>query len=360
MMNATRTTTEQVAALRLDAMALEIPEWREHPNRVPFSGVLTRVDAASDRAPSGAAGHRVLLPRGVAERALPSLLGMAVDYAPGLRGHDARRKIGVITRAEIQGDRLEVGGYLFGKDFPEVLGEMRARRDALGMSYEVTEVRVADPAAEVWVLQHVVFTGAAILERGAAAYETTSLAAGAVRDAKTIFLGADGGARNGASVETQTRGGSMNDKLLKTMETLATATRESHAEMANLRAAVDDLRQAQNSLLVAVERTLNASRESAAPGSLETRVEELARVSEELRRQNDAMRAQAEAFAAQQARKTIPAQVLTLLAKSGVGADSIGANGRVDSGVLDRALDGLPLEQRIAVKSQLARAGVLD
>lgn len=117
------------------------------------------------------------------------------------------------------------------------------------------------------------------------------------------------------------------------------------------------VRNAQNSLVLAVERTVAAQ---ATPGTLETRVEELTRMSEEMRRQNDAMRAQAEAFAAQQARKTIAPQVLTLLAKSGVGADAVGANGRVEPTVLDRALDGLPVEQRIAVKSQLARAGALD
>ena len=174
-MKATLTQTE--ACLHLEAMALEIPEFPEHPNRVPFSGVLTLLDTPSDRAPTGAAGHRVILPRAVAERALPSLLGMAVDYTPGLRGHDVRRKIGVITRAEIVGERLEVSGYLFGKDFPGVIDELRARRDRLGMSYEVTGVRVANPTNEIWVLEKVVFTGAAILERSAAAYQTTSLAA---------------------------------------------------------------------------------------------------------------------------------------------------------------------------------------
>lgn len=337
--------------MRLDAMALAIPEWPEHPNRVPFSGVLTRLDAPSDRAPSGAAGHRVLLPRAVAERALPSLLGMAVDYAPGLRGHDARRKIGVITRADIVGDRLEVSGFLFGKDFPDVLREMRARSGRLGMSYEVTDVRVANPSAEVWALEHIVFTGAAILERTAAAYQSTSLAANAVAKStarilqpKTVF-------------DPETQGDLMNDKIVKTLEALAQSSQATNSELANLRAAVDDLRGAQNSLAMAVERTITAH---ATPAPLEARVEELARASEELRRQNNAMRVQAEAFSAQQTRKTIPPQVLTLLAKSGVGADAIGANGRVDSGVLDRALDGLPVEQRIAVKSQLARAGVLE
>ncbi|MCI0537159.1 MAG: hypothetical protein L0Z50_18230, partial [Verrucomicrobiales bacterium] len=170
---------EQTKSLQLEAMALAIPDVPKHPNRVPFAGVLTLLDAPSDRAPAGAAGHRVLMPRRVAEAALPSLLGMAVDYAPGLRGHDVRRKIGVITSAEIRGRKLEIAGHLFGKDFPEVMREIRAKRDALGMSYEVTGVRVKDPSAEIWTLENVVFTGAAILERAAAAYQSTSLAAAA-------------------------------------------------------------------------------------------------------------------------------------------------------------------------------------
>jgi len=44
------------------------------------------VNAASDKAPAGARGHRVMLMREAAEKALPSLLGMAVDYRPGWDG----------------------------------------------------------------------------------------------------------------------------------------------------------------------------------------------------------------------------------------------------------------------------------
>jgi len=43
----------------------------------------------------------VMLTRKATETALPSLLGMALDYTPALDSHDARRKIGVITEAEI-------------------------------------------------------------------------------------------------------------------------------------------------------------------------------------------------------------------------------------------------------------------
>lgn len=336
---------------RMEAMALDIPEWPEHPNRLPFSGVLTRVGIASDCAPSGAAGHRVLLPRSVAERALPSLLGMAVDYTPNLRGHDARRKIGVITRADIVDDRLEVSGHLFGKDFPEVVREMRTRAGQLGMSYEVTDVRVTDLAEEIWRLEHVVFTGAAILERSAAAYHGTSLAAAAAAKTFLHFRKAP------PHIHSEFQGDPMNEKLARSMEALAASTQATHAELVNLRTALDDLRASQNTLQLAVERTLSAQ---ANPSAIETRVDELARASEELRRQNETMRAQAEAISAQHARKTLPAHVLTLLAKSGVGTDSIGANGHVEPSVLDRALDGLPVEQRIAVKSQLARAGVIE
>src|SRR5689334_23700780 len=85
----------------LESMAIELPEVAGHPNREPFRGVLTVIDVASDKPPSGARGHRVMLTRAAAEQALPSLLGMAIDYAPSLDRHDARRKIGVITTADI-------------------------------------------------------------------------------------------------------------------------------------------------------------------------------------------------------------------------------------------------------------------
>src|SRR6201986_3351643 len=99
--------------MRLEAMAGEFPLVHGHPNRLPFEGVLTLVDVASDKAPSGARGHRVVLTRAAAEAALPSLLGMAVDYKAGWDGHDARQKCGIITSAEIEGNRLRVEGFLF-------------------------------------------------------------------------------------------------------------------------------------------------------------------------------------------------------------------------------------------------------
>jgi hypothetical protein len=52
-------------------------------------------------------------------------------------------------------------------------------------------------------------------------------------------------------------------------------------------------------------------------------------------------------------RKTLPVGMVNLLAKQGVTVDSI------EAGALDAALVSLSLEQRIAVKAQLMRAGLL-
>lgn len=161
--------------MRVEAMAVKFPAVKGHPNRVEFEGVLTVVDRPSDRAPSGARGHKVVLTREAAEAALPSLLGMAVDYKPGWDGHDAKRKIGLITEADVVGRRLKVRGYLYGRDFPEATEEIRTTAPgAMGMSYELADARVADMNDEVWRLTQATFTGAAILLRDKAAYRQTS------------------------------------------------------------------------------------------------------------------------------------------------------------------------------------------
>lgn len=243
----------------IDAMAIAMPEVKGHPNRVGFRGVLTVVDMASQKPPSGAKGHLVVLSKSAAEAALPSLMGMALDYSPSFDRHDVRRKVGVITQADIVGKNVELGGYLFARDFPEIVEEigkagsgvsarlgvapnlmgsrvaqlgcggvrsaaksfgkkesrwshsltavarearaiaavMRKFRGGgrtilgeidstirieagrlssggeLGMSYEVTDVDVVDPRANIWTLSKVTFTGAAILRRNKAAYRNT-------------------------------------------------------------------------------------------------------------------------------------------------------------------------------------------
>ncbi|HEY4009672.1 MAG TPA: hypothetical protein VGM11_05935 [Acidobacteriaceae bacterium] len=53
-------------------------------------------------------------------------------------------------------------------------------------------------------------------------------------------------------------------------------------------------------------------------------------------------------------RKTLPTTMATMLAKQGVVMDS------VEAGAIDGALTSLSIEQRIAVKAELMRAGLLN
>jgi hypothetical protein len=181
--------TQIPAPLAMRAMAVEFPLVHGHPNRLPFEGVLTLVDVASDKAPSGARGHRVVLTRTAAEVALPSLLGMAVDYKAGWDGHDARQKCGIITSAELDGRRLTVAGFVFSRDFPEI--EQRLGIEgSMGMSYELADAHVADMQAQVWTLTRATFTGAAILLRDKAAYRETSfrLGRGAIAERASLSV----------------------------------------------------------------------------------------------------------------------------------------------------------------------------
>lgn len=66
-----------------------------------------------------------------------------------------------------------------------------------------------------------------------------------------------------------------------------------------------------------------------------------------------ALRANADQIASGATRRTVPASTTELLAKHGI------AEGPVDVRTLDAALAGLSLEQRIAVKTQLLRAGAI-
>ncbi len=177
----------------LEAMAIEMPFVPGHPNRVPFSGVLTRVDRASDHPPGGAGGKCVLIPRAVAEAALPSLLGMGVDCTLGLDGHDRKAKIGIITGAVIVEDKppqalednpprglggaIGIEGFFYGNDFPEIVARIRREKNSLGFSYEVEEVTVRDWSEDPLVIESMIFTGAAVLYKADAAYTSTSLAA---------------------------------------------------------------------------------------------------------------------------------------------------------------------------------------
>jgi ATP-dependent Lon protease len=114
-----------------------------------------------------------------------------------------------------------------------------------------------------------------------------------------------------------------------------------------------------------LERTLNWLEER--QGALSGEVEKISATVEQSRRETElaeklaaAERELAEIKAASAPnavnplRRTMPAATAEMLAKHGIG------EGPVDVHALDAALSGLSLEQRIAVKTQLLRAGAIS
>ena len=113
-----------------------------------------------------------------------------------------------------------------------------------------------------------------------------------------------------------------------------------------------------------LEKTLNWLEER--QGALSGEVERISATVEQSRRETELAEklaaverelAEVKAAAPQNAlnplRRTMPAATAEMLAKHGIG------EGPVDVRTLDAALSGLSLEQRIAVKTQLLRAGAI-
>ncbi len=81
--------------------------------------------------------------------------------------------------------------------------------------------------------------------------------------------------------------------------------------------------------------------------------EQLQRRVADLERANAELKAEAARLAA--SRKTLPPLVTTLLSKSGLETQE-----KFELATLDQALATLPVDQRIAVKAQMARAGLIE
>jgi hypothetical protein len=115
---------------------------------------------------------------------------------------------------------------------------------------------------------------------------------------------------------------------------------------------------------IALEKTLSWLEER--QGALSGEVKRITATVEQSRRETELTEkltaverelAEVKAASAQSAlnplRRTMPAATAEMLAKHGIG------EGPVDVHALDAALSGLSLEQRIAVKTQLLRAGAI-
>jgi len=134
----------------------------------------------------------------------------------------------------------------------------------------------------------------------------------------------------------------MKDELGTTLERLAAAA-------GLLEQAVERLGQTQSALAIDAEATISrivATVESRREAELE---EKLAAAESRIAE----LQAREGVGSSVSGRKTLPSSMTSLLAKQGLTLDSL------EAGTLDAALVSLSLEQRIAVKAQLIRAGLL-
>jgi len=139
----------------------------------------------------------------------------------------------------------------------------------------------------------------------------------------------------------------MNEEMVQQM--MATAERLATAAE-SLDRVLGRLDTQQEALNAKVDRIVAAVDESGSPADgdftrhLHERVAELEKSNSDLKAQT-----------ARMMRKTLPPMVSAILAKS---EDDGGE--KIDKSVLDKTLASLSVEQRIAVKAELARAGVIE
>ena len=135
----------------------------------------------------------------------------------------------------------------------------------------------------------------------------------------------------------------MMQQLMATAERLATAAESLDRVLGRLDAQQEALNAKVDRIVAAVdEQELHPDRETTR--ELQERVAELERSNSDLKAQ-----------AGRMLRKTLPPMVSAILAKADVGGGE-----KIDKGVLEKTLQSLSVEQRIAVKAELARAGVIE
>jgi predicted RNase H-like nuclease (RuvC/YqgF family) len=135
------------------------------------------------------------------------------------------------------------------------------------------------------------------------------------------------------------------EQLTATADRLAVAAEALNRVLDRLDAQQEALNAKVDRIVAAVEEQRNdavRTDDAASVTSLQSRVAELEKANQELKAQS-----------ARMARKTLSPLVSALLGKNSDATDT------VDSAALDKTLQALSVEQRIAVKAEMARAGII-
>jgi len=136
----------------------------------------------------------------------------------------------------------------------------------------------------------------------------------------------------------------MTNQLAATAERLANAAETLDRVLTKLDSQHEALNAKVDRIVAAVEERPVGDGESSRAHRLEQRVAELEKANTELRAQ-----------AARMTRKTLSPLLTAVLSKSGTELGD-----KLDPAVVDKTLQSLSVEQRIAVKAEMARAGMIE
>jgi ABC-type transporter Mla subunit MlaD len=141
------------------------------------------------------------------------------------------------------------------------------------------------------------------------------------------------------SEKTSMNAAEVADNLARATEALAETLSNLNGQFAAIHAKIDRIVAAIDDGELNPRMHASASEQS----SLHDKVAELEKSNQELRAQSATAR-----------RKTLSPVVTALLAKEGVDGEAV-----IETPIVEKALAALSIEQRIAVKAELARAGIL-
>jgi hypothetical protein len=97
---------------------------------------------------------------------------MPVNFREDFSDHNVRSKCGLITKGRIKGTALWITGYLYAKDFPDVIERVKGE-EAFGFSVDATECHITDKNYPVWEINRLIFTGGTLILRPKGAWTDT-------------------------------------------------------------------------------------------------------------------------------------------------------------------------------------------
>lgn len=109
-----------------------------------------------------------------AYHALPSLIGMPVNYDTKFNKHNIKNKCGVVTKAYIDDNKLMIDGFLYARDYPDVIKRLQGT-ERFGFSFDAADAQIKDQRKTVWEMVEITFVGATLLLADSAAYKKTSI-----------------------------------------------------------------------------------------------------------------------------------------------------------------------------------------